>query len=95
MLNVKRQLNQGNHDADHEVASHQHFSAGRSLHDLPINLSISRKAIETIAATGKTKKVIGPNQYSVSERKLRANAFAARVNSLKYYIGLIGANAVI
>lgn len=32
--------------------------------------------------------------YSVSERKIRAGAFADRVNSLKYYINLIGAGGV-
>ncbi|HSF88791.1 MAG TPA: hypothetical protein VLA46_05190 [Saprospiraceae bacterium] len=33
--------------------------------------------------------------YSPSERKIRAAAFAARVHSLKYYIGLIVAKSII
>ncbi len=40
-------------------------------------------------------KGIEHRQYLQSERGLRAAAFAARVDSLKYYIGLIGAPAII
>ena len=40
-------------------------------------------------------KGIEHRQYLQSARGLRAAAFAARVDSLKYYIGLIGAPAII
>ena len=39
--------------------------------------------------------VVISSSHPLSERKLRATAFAARVDSLKYYIGLIGAPSII
>jgi hypothetical protein len=92
---VKRQQQTGNHNADLEVASSQHFSAGLMLQELPVTLKNPRKDNAPTVGAGKSNKSIAQNQYSLSERKQRANAFAARVNSLKFYIGLIGAQAII
>lgn len=39
--------------------------------------------------------VVVSSSHPLSERKFRATAFAARVHSLKYYIGLIGAPSII
>ncbi len=92
---MRRQLHTGNPDVDQQVASSQQLSAGRRQLDMPVNTGMSGMHADHTYPLLKPKKGIDPWPSSMSERKLRATEFAARVHSLKYYIGLIGAKSII
>ncbi len=92
---MRRQLHTGNPDIGQQVASSQQLSAGRSQLDMPANTGLSGMHADHTYPLLKPKKGIEPWRSSMSERKLRATEFAARVHSLKYYIGLIGAKSII
>lgn len=92
---MKRQQHTDNLDVDYLVAGSQHFTTGQQVQDIPEHLRMSGNHVAPKLPGSNPKKGIESKLYPLSERKLRANAFAARVHSLKYYIGLIGAKSII
>jgi hypothetical protein len=90
-----RQLQTSMRDTHLLVAGNQYFSTGRTILDM--SMSATKSGNHTIPGSPDLTSgmAIATRQYSISEHKLRAAAFAARVHSLKYYIGLIGARSII
>ncbi len=91
---MRRQLPIGIHHEERAVSSHQHFSAGRPPQIIPVNTWMSGNHAGPMPVPVKPQNGTEPRQYSMTERKLRATAFAERVHGLRYYIGLIGTNAI-
>ncbi|MBP6679619.1 MAG: hypothetical protein KA166_00415 [Saprospiraceae bacterium] len=92
---MRRQLPTGINDADQTVSGRQTFNEGRTIQGKPAHTWMSITPNEPKPLNLTPQRGAELRQYSPSENKLRATAFAARVHSLKYYIGLIGAKCII
>ncbi len=79
---------------DQAVVSNQHIGVGLHLQDMPMNIWVADRHRDSISGALKSKNGAKPGQYSLSERKLRAAAFAERVHRLKYYITLLASNTI-
>lgn len=91
---MRRQLYTGIHDVDQAVTSIQHIDAGQQRQRIPVDTQMSNRKSVPTSIGPKLKIGTEPRPYSLSERQLRATAFAARIHSLKYYIGLIGVKSI-
>lgn len=91
---MRRQLHKDIPGREPAGDHNQQIGMDRQLHGMPVDTRMSHMKSYPSSIAPKPKNGTESRQYSPSERQIRANAFAARMHSLKYYIGLIGAKAI-
>jgi hypothetical protein len=92
---MRRQQHTGIQGPLQVVVGSKNFTLSRTPQYLPMNTTIFATQADPATPELTIGMSIETRQYSLTERKLRATAFATRVHSLKYYIGLIGSTSII